>query len=444
MRILFLSSIFPHGTARVTGTFNLQRCRALAAEQDVRVVAPRPFLDVWRARGQNAAGDRWVQETYGLNVSYPTYFYTPGFARAEYGKQMWWSIQRHLRQVVAEHQPEAVISYWAHPDGEVALRVAQQQGVPSIVIVGGSDVLLLPKDRRRRPKIERVLRESSAVVTVSEGLRQTVIALGAAPDRVMTNYQGVDEEVFSDGDPMAARQRLNLPLDRRLLLWIGRMVDVKGLDLLIAAFDLAHQRDPNLLLLLVGNGPLRESLQADVDRRNLTDQVLFVGAKPQEQLADWYRASDLFVLSSWSEGLPNVLRESLACGRPFVSTDVGSVREIADSHGQPPFAELVPVGDSIAMADAIGNALHPRFREAARIAPARSWRETARGKIALIERLRNGLPANGSNNPYSQSNDLVKPPSAFVSDRLEGAADGTGEPVASATPTHQEQLVGSR
>lgn len=52
MRLLYLSSIFPHGTARVTGTFNLELCRALAAEHDVRVVTSRSFLDVWRTRAE--------------------------------------------------------------------------------------------------------------------------------------------------------------------------------------------------------------------------------------------------------------------------------------------------------------------------------------------------------------------------------------------------------
>ncbi len=425
MRILFLSSIFPHGTARVTGTFNLQRCRALAAEHEFCVVAPRSFLDVWRTRHQNAVEDRWVPETYGLDVSYPTYFYTPGFARAEYGEMMWWSLRGHLRRVVDRFRPDVVVSYWAHPDGEVALRVAQPLGIPSVVIVGGSDVLLLPKDRRRRPKIERVLRETSAVVTVSEGLRQTVIQLGADPQRVVVNYQGVDDQLFSDGDALAARQRLSLPNDRRLLLWIGRMVDVKGLDLLIAAFQVAHQRDPRLMLMLVGNGPLKKSLQADVHRRGLTEHVLFAGPKTQEQLPDWYRASDLFVLSSWSEGLPNVLRESLACGRPFVSTDVGSVREIADSKGQPPFAELVTTRDATDFANAIAHAIKPEYLAAARIAPARSWRETARGKIALLERLLQGVPAHGIDDPFCRTNDLVKPPNAFVSDQLVGAVEST-------------------
>lgn len=423
MRILFFSSIFPHGTARVTGTFNLQRCRALAAENDVRVVAPRTFLETWNSRRDNASGDRWVPETYGLDVSYPTYFYTPGFARSYYGEMMWLSLRQHLQSVMKSFEPEAVISYWAHPDGEVAVRVAKSFDIPSVVIVGGSDVLLLPKDRRRRPKIQRVLREANAVVTVSDGLRQAVIDLGANPANVLTNYQGVDETLFFSGDMATARHKLSLPTDCRLLLWIGRMVEVKGLDTLIAAFDLVHQRQPDVKLLLVGDGPLKSAIQSDVVRRGLNEHVVFAGSIDQEQLGDWYRASDLFVLSSWSEGLPNVLRESLACGRPFVSTDVGSVSEIADSKGQPVFAELVPVGDAAKLAAGIEQALHPSYLAAAEMAPSRSWGETVRGKMALLNRLRAGLPAHCLTAVHSRFNDLVKPQKLPLNDGLQGAFD---------------------
>lgn len=391
MRILFLSSIFPHGTARVTGTFNLELCRAFAVEHDVRVVAPRSFIDVWRTRRENRAADRWVTETAEIKASYPSYFYTPGFARSLYGESMWRSVRRPLRRVVEEFRPEAIVSYWAHPDGEVALRAAQPLGIPSVVIIGGSDVLLLPNDRRRRPRIQRVLRESSAVMTVSEGLRHAVIGLGTDPSSVHTIYQGVDDKLFFPGDAETARQRLALPTDRRLLLWVGRMVEVKGLDTLIAAFDLSRQKQSDLHLLLVGDGPLRASVRADVERRGLSNHVTFAGTQLPTQLPDWYRAADLFVLSSLSEGLPNVLREAVACGRPFVSTDVGSVREIAESQAGSPFAELVPVGDAAAMAIAIERVLRPEYLAVAQSVPCRSWRDTAQDLVSLLRRLRDDV-----------------------------------------------------
>lgn len=391
MRILFYSSTFPHGTARVAGTFNLELCRALAIGHDVRVVAPRSFVDAWRSRGSQSdriAADDWVRETTGITATYPKYFYTPGVGRHRYGDWQWLSVGRHLQSVVKEFQPDAVVSYWAHPDGEVGLRVAQEAKIPSVVLVGGSDVLLLPRDRRRRPKIERVLRESSAVMTVSNGLRQAVIDLGTDPSRVATINQGVDDELFHPGSQADARQALSLPTDRKYLLWVGRMVDVEGLETLIEAFDLAQQRIPKLQLLLVGDGPERGAVQRDVDRRGLNDFVRFIGPQSQSELPNWYRAADMMVMSSLSEGLPNVLREAVSCGRPFVSTDVGSVREIADSRGGPAFAELVPIRDATAMAAAIGRALRPEYLAAAQLFPRRSWRDTADDLVELLQRLR--------------------------------------------------------
>lgn len=392
MRILFFSSIFPHGTARVTGTFNLELCRALGYQHQVRIIAPRSFLEILRTHKEGFAADKWVSQNYGLEVSYPSYFYSPGFARSWYGESMWLSVRRHVQAVVATFRPEAVVSYWAHPDGEVALRAAEQLGIPSVVIVGGSDVLILPKNPRRRTKIQRVLRESSAVMTISEGLRREVIQLGTDPRQVHTIYQGVDDELFFPGAPAVARQRLGLMANRRLLLWVGRMVDVKGLDTLIAAFDQAHQREPDLHLLLVGDGPRRSVVENDVKQRDLVESVTFVGPRHHSELPDWYRAADAILLSSRSEGLPNVLREAVACGRPFVSTDVGSVREFANAGDGTPFAELVPVGNAEAMALAIQKVLRPEYADAARSVPCRSWRDTADELVALLRGLRGERP----------------------------------------------------
>lgn len=389
MRILFFSSIFPHAHSRVKGTFNLEVCRALAHEHVVRVVSPRSFVDQWRQPRSTLTrqeADRWVTQSFGVLASYPTYYYLPKIGRRWFGDAMWHSVQPCLQPILKDFRPEAVVSYWAHPDGEVGLRAAQQLGVPSVVKIGGSDVLLITKSDARRSKVLRVLKESDAVVTVSDGLRDRVINMGIAPERVTTIYQGVDCDLFHCGDKQAAREFLDLPQDRKLLLWVGRMVDVKGLDVLIAAVDQLRQRVPEALLLLVGDGELRDRVLNDVRARQLESHVRWVGAKPQQQLPDWYRAADLFCLSSWSEGLPNVLREALSCGLPFVSTDVGSVREIADAHGGQPFAELVPIGDSAAMAQAIEQVLQPQYVVAAAAVPRRSWSQSASELVELLQR----------------------------------------------------------
>jgi glycosyltransferase involved in cell wall biosynthesis len=81
--------------------------------------------------------------------------------------------------------------------------------------------------------------------------------------------------------------------------------------------------------MVIGAGPLRATLEEQARKLGLSDRVRFLGSLPQEQLADWYRSADLFVLPSHSEGVPNVLLEASACGTPWVASRVGGIPEIA-------------------------------------------------------------------------------------------------------------------
>ncbi|NOX52882.1 MAG: glycosyltransferase family 4 protein, partial [Planctomycetes bacterium] len=251
------------------------------------------------------------------------------------------------------------------------------------VIAGGSDVLILTRTAARRARVLNVLRESEAVVTVSEGLRQRVLALGASPERVHTIYQGIDASVFHPGDRRDARQQLGLSDHYRVLVWVGRMVPVKGLEVLIDAFTVAAGGCGSLHLYLLGDGPLVTPLRRCVEERHLMDRVHFVGPVPHHDLPTWYRAADGTVLSSWSEGLPNVLRESLACGTPFVATDVGSISEIADAA----YSLLTPAGDVILLADAMRRITDERYRRGAEAYRARTWDDTARDFSDLLASL---------------------------------------------------------
>src|SRR5439155_4820704 len=131
--------------------------------------------------------------------------------------------------------------------------------------------------------------------------------------------------------------------------WVGRMVPVKGLDVLLEACALLRGRGVGFHLYLVGDGPARRALESASTSRGLSGVVSFLGPRLPEQLPDWYRAADLTVLPSHSEGLPNVLRESLACGTPFVASRVGGIPEIAAESA----SLLVPAGNALALANAV-------------------------------------------------------------------------------------------
>jgi glycosyltransferase involved in cell wall biosynthesis len=218
-----------------------------------------------------------------------------------------------------------------------------------------------------------VLIDSDAVITVSDGLRDAVLQLGASEERVHTIYQGIDTQLFAPGDQAAARKRLGLTEEVAIMVWVGRMVPVKGLEVLIAACADLQRRRRRFRLCLIGDGPERQTVATLARSHNLSNSIRFVGPLGPSSLPDWYRAADVAVLSSWSEGLPNVLRESLACGTPFVATDVGSIREIAF----PGCAELTPPGDSRAIAHAVERVLDGPHRTAAQHYQPRTWSECA-------------------------------------------------------------------
>jgi glycosyltransferase involved in cell wall biosynthesis len=285
--------------------------------------------------------------------------------------------------VLSSFRPDAVLGYWAHPDGAVALRIGRALGVPVGQIVGGSDILLLTRNASRRRQVLEVLEGVDAIFAVGPDLKAKVIGLGVPQGKVHLFNQGIDRDRFTPGNARAARIRLGIRGAEPVLLWVGHMVRVKGLEVLLAACARLQEQGIAFRLYLVGDGPLRGWVQRSLTRTGLQHIVHLAGSVLPDDLADWYRAADLTVLSSHSEGLPNVLRESLACGTPFVATRVGSVHTLAlDSE-----RDLVPAGDSAALAEAIRRHLD---QPVPRPVPfdSESWEDTASGVVAILQAAR--------------------------------------------------------
>lgn len=386
MRILFLSQVFPDDRAPVRGTFNLALCQALSEEHKVRILSPRPWTETLprRLRGQGPVTAGTLLDHSTLAADYPTYWYLPRIALHRSAHAIQRTVRKPLREMLKIFEPDAVLSYWAHPEGRVALDVARDLNVPSACMVGGSDVLLLPhQNRRRRDEIVRVLQESDAILTVSEGLRHACIELGAAPANVRTIYQGIDHSRFYPRDRVEARRKLRIPQGVTVFVWVGRMVGLKRLDLLVEAVSSLHRGGRRVKLYLLGDGPKRGSVSAYAESLGLGSVVDFVGPVSQDHLPEWYSAADATVLCSDSEGLPNVLRESLACGTPFVATNVGSISEFAP----PDCSQLAKPGDVSGLAAGMTTILQPGFRVAAGLYRSRTWSECAHETADLLATL---------------------------------------------------------
>lgn len=374
-RLLWIAGNFPRAAEPGRGVFNLRMAQAIAVDHELDVVAPVP----WVSRNDNTVSSEHTSDR--LRVHYPRFWYIPKLMHRHHGSFLWWSIRGMIRRILEKTTPDAVLGYWAHPDGEAAIRAARLVNVPAVVMVGGSDVLVLARDPARRPGIQRVLREADAVVAVSRDLREKVIALGVDPDAVHVVPRGVDPARFFPGDREQARQRLGLPLDWPVLLWVGRMVPVKGLDVLIAACKRLAAQGTGFQLCLVGDGPLRPALEQTCRAAGLADCVTFIGSVGQHHLPDWYRSADVTVLPSRSEGIPNVLRESLACGTPFVASRVGGIPEIADESS----CRLVPPDDPAALAGAIAEVIAQPKSEPVICRSLPGWNDAAESLMRIVD-----------------------------------------------------------
>jgi glycosyltransferase involved in cell wall biosynthesis len=349
MRLLFFSTAFPQPHDQCRAPFNLHRCAALAATNEVVVVSPWAWKDRLRAGYALGSPPQMRPQMGQVTALYPTFYYPPGILHGQHAWCLSQSVRRVVRDVLSWHRPDAVLSYWTYPDGQVAAGIAREAGIPCVALVGGSDVLLAGQDTPMACRVKSVLQSVDGIATVSDHLRRKIVDLGISPEKIRVLSPAVDAETFAPGDNARARAALGLASDQRIVLWVGRMVGVKGLNVLIDACAILSASTSEFQLCLVGDGPLRRPLEARAQQAGIHLNVKFVGPVVPEELASWYQAADVTVLPSLSEGTPNVLLESRACGTPFVASRVGGIPSLA----RPGIDELVEPGDATALAQAL-------------------------------------------------------------------------------------------
>jgi len=174
----------------------------------------------------------------------------------------------------------------------------------------------------------RVLRRMSHVVCVSEGQAKKVRAAGVAPEKVSVIRNSIDAGRFASPDS-EGRQRLETLFTikpRYIVLAVGRLSPEKGFERLIeAARDVRAQR-PEVGFVLIGEGPLREPLQRQIDAAGLQSSFILAGFR--RDVDTLMPHADLLVQSSYTEGLPNVVLEAMAAAVPVVATEVGGTGEV--------------------------------------------------------------------------------------------------------------------
>ncbi len=389
MNCLVISDTFPNRLEPWRGAYNRQQIAALARLCGVHVINPLPWIKVIGSGGMRrllrTGSDDVIK---GVSIAHPLHFYVPVLGRASLGSSVARAIGPDVMALARRGGFDVMLSTWAFPHGWATMRLAGVTERPFVIKLRGSDINALPERGRRRRLTAQALSAADGIVALSSELADAAVAMGAAPERVTVLHNGVDSERFRPEDRAEARERLGLPAGDRIVLFVGSLLPVKGPDVLLSAFGellsaFGELADPQVRLVVAGDGPWAASLRRQATDLGIADRLSMIGHVPHTDLPALYSAADLLCVPSRSEGCPNVVLESLACGTPVVGSQVGAIPDLVTSD----CGAVVPPDDPAALCAGLRQALDAswdRTQVRAR-AEGMTWADNARKLHAVLQ-----------------------------------------------------------
>jgi glycosyltransferase involved in cell wall biosynthesis len=300
--------------------------------------------------------------------------------------------------VLARGGFDVVHVHWVVPNGPIGARLASSRRLPLVTSLHGSDVAVSERSRAIGRATRWSLSGSAAVTAPSDDLLERARRLGAGEPLERVQY-GADAAAFEVAPDIreSTRRRLGFEEEHVVVAGVGRLVSVKGFAYLVDAHAAALATMPQLRLLLVGEGDARPDLEARIRALGVSDSVVLTGAAERREMPGYLAAADVVSVPSihyggYVDGLPNVVLEAMAAGKPVVGSRVGGIPEVVrdDENGL-----LVPEQDADALARAIvalarDPALRARLGASGRaeIVAERGWDAVGRRFVDVYERVR--------------------------------------------------------
>jgi glycosyltransferase involved in cell wall biosynthesis len=245
---------------------------------------------------------------------------------------------RALRRTVRKYKIDIVNSHWMIPQGFIAsllpARLCKQ-----VLTIHAAGLFALRRLPLGKSMAQRMVRRSDLIYSVSSYNQQVLEQLVRHPVDCQILPMGINTDFYANHpDPTALRNELGLPAGK-IILYVGKLNEKKGVSYLLQAFHAIAQDQPDYHLMIVGTGLLESALKRETKRLNLESRVTFAGQQGKEAVRNYFQAADLVVVPSIidstgeTEGLPVVLLEALASGKPVVATRVaGAPDVIVDGH----------------------------------------------------------------------------------------------------------------
>lgn len=355
-RLLVLASTYPRWSDDAEPGFVHELCRRLTDKFEVRVVCPQASgalrrenmdgVEVWRyryapARLQTLVNDGGIVTN--LKRRPWKWLLVPGFILG-----LAWTSWRQIRS----WRPDVVHAHWLIPQGlAMALLSALSSRTPPYVVTShGADLFALKA--WPLPALKSfVARRAGALTVVSKSMTEELTRLGVSSEFVSVQPMGVDLQTRFTPDENVVRSRNEL-------LFVGRLVEKKGVRFLVEALPKVLHAHPDVYLNIVGFGPEESALREQAESVGVGDRVNFLGAVSQARLPELYRRAGLFVApfveaaSGDQEGLGLVSVEAIGCGCSIIVSDLPATRDIVSD----PQRRAIPA-DSADLAEKIINLL---------------------------------------------------------------------------------------
>jgi len=330
MKILFVSATFPPKAYGGITSVSYNLARALARRGHSITVFTTEFLD----RSSRKSNAQRVEALPGMEIQY---FRNASNRLAEYRLflpvRLGAALEKNIRQydVVHLHDFRSVLGVAVH-------HYATKYRVPYVMQAHGTAMTLFQKAVAKRvfDKLwgRNILMDAARLVATTPSEMAQYQEMGARADAVVLIPNGIDVSEFVDIPPRGRfRQRIGVPDDWRLVLFVGRIHHTKGVDILVEAFrDLALTME-NVALAIVGpdDGDLRTVLRL-ARRLNISERLFYVDGLYGREKLEAYVDADLFVLPARYEIFGIVVFEALACGTPIIVTDgCGTAAMIRDA-----------------------------------------------------------------------------------------------------------------
>ena len=234
------------------------------------------------------------------------------------------------------------------------LPVARMAGKPMVMKISGDGIVTaMRRSRAGRLELGWLRRWRVPVMVLNDAMIEEALTDGFARDQLVWMPNPVDPDEFRParaGESEAWRESHGIPAHAHVVIYVGRLSHEKGLRPLIGGFARAAKKAPDALLLLVGDGALRPELETLTRELGINaGQIRFAGRVPAGEIPFWLRASDIYSLTSPSEGFPCALLEAMSAGVPSVVSAIPANLQLIDEgvHGLTvPFDDEVAIGEA--------------------------------------------------------------------------------------------------